>query len=89
MECAENKSIKGIWEQHATATVSLTLAYLCAIPKTMGISQSARHPRDGYMRNHTNSDTMSNNIPRHFRMMVATLAPLDTAFETQSAKPNM
>ena len=89
MESAENKSIKGTWAQRATAAMSITLAYLCAIPRTMGIKQSARHPRNGYMRDHTHSDAMNNNIPRHFRMMVAALAPLDTAFETQPAKPNM
>ena len=89
MGCTENKSIKETWAQHATATISITLAYLCAIPQTMGIKQSARHPRNGYLRNHTQSDTMNNSIPNHFRMMVAALAPLDTAFETQPAKPNM
>ena len=85
MECTENKSVKGTWAQHATAAMSVTLAYLCAILQTMGIMQSARHPWHGYMRNHTHTDTMSINIPRHFRMMVATLAPLDTAFQTSTA----
>ena len=89
MGCADNKSLKGTWAQHATAAMSITLAYLCAIPQTMGINQSARHPRNGYLRNHTHSDAMNNSIPKHFRMMVAALAPLDTAFETQPAKPNM
>ena len=89
MGCAEDKSLKGTWAQCATAAMSITLAYLCAIPQTMGIQQSARHPRNGYLWNHTHSDTMNNSIPNHFRMMVAALAPLDTAFETQPAKPNM
>jgi hypothetical protein len=89
MEYAENMSSKGTWAQRATAAMSITLAYLCVIPQTMGVMQSARHPSNGYMQNHTHADTMSNNIPRHFRMMVATLAHLDTAFETQTAKPNI